>query len=66
MMTARGIAQDIALDYLPKHFDPYKAIESVLGTYKVVSKGEKGVGGIINVNVISKTGTKAYEVRDNT
>jgi 20S proteasome alpha/beta subunit len=63
-MTARGIAQEIALDYLPNHFDPYNAIESVLNTYKVISKDEKSVGGTIIVHVISQAGTNVYEVKD--
>ncbi|ETT77500.1 20S proteasome subunit alpha or beta [Paenibacillus sp. FSL R7-277] len=62
MMTARGIAQDIALDYLPKHFDAYKAIESVLDTYMVVINQNNKVGGTIDYHVISKSGAKQYVV----
>lgn len=60
MMTARGIAQDIALDYLPKHFDDYKAIESVLDTYKAITAQNDKVCGTIDFHVISTTGAKQY------
>ncbi|WP_340392479.1 hypothetical protein [Paenibacillus sp. FSL E2-0190] len=56
-MSARGIGQDRALVYLPKHFDSQSPIESVLDTYRIIGEQEQSVGGDISIHVISEIGT---------
>ncbi|WP_282579782.1 hypothetical protein [Paenibacillus odorifer] len=59
-MSARGIGQDKALIYLPKHFNPQNPIESVLNMYRIIGEEEESVGGDISIHVISEVGTKEY------
>ncbi|WP_339319338.1 hypothetical protein [Paenibacillus sp. FSL R10-2734] len=59
-MSARGVGQDKALNYLPKHFDPLNPIESVLDTYRIIGEQEQSVGGDISIHVISEVGTNKF------
>lgn len=67
-VTARGIKQEAAQEYLLSHFNPHHPYESILNTFDLICQEDVRVGGRIDAHFINASGihVSSYGVKDHT